>query len=158
MTRQTLIWVAVGLIVLIAVSVVFGQAPAGGRGGRGGGGARGMMGAGMSIERWWAALCFEVGISQTQFGKLKPTFQWAYKERNAAIKKAMEKRDFEALGKTMATVNKTVEDRIPIVLTAQQKEAWKKWQANEEAMRQKMREGMRQGAGAGQGKAGTKQK
>jgi len=113
-----------------------------------------MGGSMMYVEQSWAALCFEVNLSADQIAKLKPSYAWAYKSRNDAMKAAMANHDFEAAGKTMAYIKSTLDARIPIVLTAAQKTLWKQWVANQEAMRNRMRQGMGGGGKAG-GKAGA---
>ncbi|MEN6641882.1 MAG: hypothetical protein ABFE08_05495 [Armatimonadia bacterium] len=109
---------------------------------RRGGGMRSMG----FVEQSWAALCFEVNISQAQITKLKPSYQWAWKTRNAAMKSAMANRDFESLGKTMTSVRSSLETKIKSVLTKQQLAQWNKWQA-EQAKRM-----MRGGPGGGKKK------
>lgn len=97
----------------------------------------------MFVERSWAALCFEINISNEQISKLKPTFVWAYQTRNNALKAAWEKHDFQAAAQTMAYVRKTLEERIPAILTAAQKKAWQKWQKEQEQIMNRMRGGGR---------------
>lgn len=134
------------LVVAVALAGGALAQPAGGKGP--GGGGRGMMGSMMYVEQSWAALCFEVNLSATQIAKLKPSYAWAYKTRNTALKTAREKRDFQSAAKTLDYVKSTLDARIPNVLTAAQKTTWKKWQTEQAAMRNRLR----QGAG---GKAGT---
>jgi Spy/CpxP family protein refolding chaperone len=137
------------LAVLALTAVAFAQ-PAGGKG-QGGpdrGQRRGMMGTAMFVEQSWAALCFEIDLSSTQIAKLKPSYVWAYRARAAAMKTAREQQSFEAAGTTMTYIKTTLEARIPNVLTAAQKTAWQKWQANQAAMRNRARQG------GGGGKAG----
>lgn len=125
--------------VISLASVALAQQQGGG--GRDGGQRRGMMGSAMFIEQSWSALCFEMDLSQVQFGKLKPTYVWAYKARESALKSARETRSFDAAAKTLATIKSTLEERIPIVLTDAQKVQWKKWQAEQAARQNRMREG-----------------
>ena len=70
-------------------------------------------------------------------------------ETNGEMKTAREKRDFESMAKTLSYIKTTLEARIPNVLTATQKTAWKKWQTEQEAMHNRMRP-------AGAAKTGTK--
>jgi len=142
----------IAILVAIALTTVA-CAQAGGKA-QGGGQRRGMGGSMMYVEQSWAALCFEVNLSADQIAKLKPSYAWAYKSRNDAMKAAMANHDFEAAGKTMAYIKSTLDARIPIVLTAAQKTLWKQWVANQEAMRNRMRQGMGGGGKAG-GKAGA---
>jgi|ADurb_H2B_02_Slu_FD_contig_31_3435119_length_837_multi_5_in_0_out_0_2 hypothetical protein len=144
-TRLTLMLSLAALTATMALA----QPPGGGQGGADRGQRRGMMGSAMFVEQSWAALCFEIGLSNDQIAKLKPSYVWAYKTRASAMKTAREKRDFEAMGKTLSYVKSTLEARIPGVLTATQKTAWKKWQTEQEAMRNRMGPG-------GAGKAGGK--
>ncbi len=138
------------LAALALTTIAFAQPPGGkGQGGQDRGQRRGAMGAAMFIEQSWAALCFEIGLSNEQIGKLKPSYVWAYKARNAALKTAREQQNFDSVVNTMNYIKKTLEERIPIILTATQKTAWQKWQADQEAMRNRMRQ-----AGPGGGKAG----
>lgn len=146
----------IALLLALAVTASAFAQPAGGKG-QGGGGRRGMGGSMMYVEQSWAALCFDINLTADQISKLKPTYAWAYKSRNDAMKAAMANHDFAAAGKTMEYVKKTVDERIPLVLSAAQKTAWKKWQADQEAMRSRMRQGFQAGAkggGKGAGKAG----
>lgn len=121
----------VGIVVLFALSVAVAQPPKGGQ--RGGG----MRGGG--IDQEWAALCFEINISADQVAKLRPTFQWAWKARNAAIQKAMVSKDMASVRTTMETTTKTINERVNLVLTATQKAQWAKYKANQAAMRDKWR-------------------
>ncbi|MCE5237339.1 hypothetical protein LLH23_02480 [bacterium] len=138
------------IVAVLAASALAGVAFAQPPGGKGpGGGGRGMMGSMMYVEQSWTALCFEVNLSAAQIAKLKPSYAWAYKTRNTALKTAREKRDFQSAAKTLDYVKSTLDARIPNVLTAAQKTAWKRWQTEQAAMHSRMRPG-----GAG-GKAGT---
>jgi len=144
----------IGLLYAVCLTIVFAQ-PTGGKGPAGpAAGPRrgGMMRDMMFVERSWAALCFEINISNEQISKLKPTFVWAYQTRNNALKAAWEKHDFQAAAQTMAQVRKTLEERIPTVLTAAQKKAWQKWQKEQEQIMNRMRAGGR--GRQGQGPAG----
>lgn len=141
---------AVTTLTLVALASVALTQQQGG-GGRDGGQRRGMMGSAMFIEQSWSALCFEMDLSQVQFGKLKPTYVWAYKARESALKSARESRNFEAAAKTLATIKTTLEQRIPIVLTDAQKAQWKKWQAEQAARQSRMRDGMAGRGGAPRG-------
>ena len=135
---KTRLSVMLGLAAL-AATLALAQPPGGGQGGADRGQRRGMMGSAMFVEQSWAALCFEIGLSNDQIAKLKPSYVWAYKARASAMKTAREKHDFEAMGKTLSQIKSTLEARIPSVLTATQKTAWTKWQAEQEAMRNRMR-------------------
>ena len=138
------------LAALALTAVAFAQPPGGkGQGGQNGGQRRGMMGAAMFVEQSWSVLCFEIDLSAGQIAKLKPSYVWAYKVRNDALKTAREQRSFEAAGNTLKYVKSTLEARIPNVLTDAQKTAWKKWQAEQEAMHNRARQG-----GGGGDKAG----
>jgi len=138
------------LAALALTAVAFAQPPGGkGQGGQNGGQRRGMMGSAMFVEQSWSALCFEIDLSAVQMAKLKPSYVWAYKARAAAMKTAREQHSFEAAGNTMAYIKKTLEARIPPVLTATQKTAWKKWQTEQEAMHNRARQGGGGGAKAG---------
>ncbi|MEN6304202.1 MAG: hypothetical protein ABFD96_15830 [Armatimonadia bacterium] len=144
MRRVSRVALAVGCVALI-LTMVSAMAQGGARqkgGERRGGGMRSMG----FVEQSWAALCFEVNISQAQITKLKPSYQWAWKTRNAAMKSAMANRDFESLGKTMTSVRSSLETKIKSVLTKQQLAQWNKWQA-EQAKRM-----MRGGPGGGKKK------
>lgn len=134
----------VGCVALV-LTVVPAMAQQRGAGQRAAGRGSGMRSMGF-VEQSWAALCFEINISQTQITKLKPSYQWAWKTRNAAMKSAMANRDFEALGKTMTSVKSSLETKIKSVLTQQQLAQWNKWQA-EQAKRM-----MRGGPGGGKKK------
>lgn len=114
-------------MVLMMLPVMAQQGGAG-QGERRGAGMRGSMGF---IEQSWAALCFEMDLSQTQITKLKPSYQWAWKTRNAALKSAMANRDFAAMGKSMETIKTTLEPRIKTVLTKEQLAKWNKWTAEQ---------------------------
>jgi dihydrofolate reductase len=104
------------------------------------------MGGG--VEQEWAALCFEINITAEQIAKLRPTFQWAWKARNAAIQKAMSSHDMGSARQTMESVSKTLDERVNIVLSKTQKAQWAKYKANQAAMRDKWRKA----AGAGRSK------
>ncbi len=143
------------IVAVLAACALAGAAFAQPPGGKGpGGGGRAMMGSMMYVEQSWAALCFEVSLSATQITKLKPSYAWAYKTRNTALKTAREKRDFQSAAKTLDYVKSTLDARIPNVLTAAQKTAWKKWQTEQAAMHNRMR----QGAGAKAGTQGNRSK
>ncbi|MBU0609983.1 MAG: hypothetical protein KKI08_19010 [Armatimonadetes bacterium] len=144
------------LAALALTTLAFAQPPGGkGQGGQDRSQRRGAMGAAMFIEQSWSALCFEINLSATQIAKLKPSYVWAYKARNAALKTAREQHSFDSVANTLNYIKKTLEDRIPIVLTAAQKTAWQKWQAEQEAMRNRTRQG---GAGKAGGGGGGGQK
>lgn len=137
---------AVAAVVLLSATMVLAQAgKGGGQGGQRGGGMRGMMG----VDQEWAALCFQINISADQIAKLRPTFAWAWKARQSAIKTAMASRNFEAAGKTMAQVQSTVDARVKTVLTSAQRTQLAKWKTDQAAARAKMRGG---GQGGGQRK------
>ncbi|MEN6545921.1 MAG: hypothetical protein ABFE07_07770 [Armatimonadia bacterium] len=140
-SRAALVMGCAALILTMVPAMAQGGARQKG-GERRGGGMRSMG----FVEQSWAALCFEVNISQAQITKLKPSYQWAWKTRNAAMKSAMAKRDFESLGKTMTSVRSSLETKIKSVLTKQQLAQWNKWQA-EQAKRM-----MRGGPGGGKKK------
>ncbi|MEI6500062.1 MAG: hypothetical protein WCP21_03435 [Armatimonadota bacterium] len=126
------------VMLVLAVTVAYAQPGAGKGGERRGSGMRGMMG----VEQEWAALCFEINMSAEQVAKLRPTFQWAWKARNSAMQSAMASHSFETAGKTMTSVNNTVDERIKIVLTKTQMSQWTKWKADQAALREKMRGAM----------------
>lgn len=133
----------------LAVSLVWAQ---GGGQGKGGGERRGMGGRGMSsVEMDWAALCFEINMTSTQIEKLRPTFKWAWQSRNNALKSAMTSHNFDSLGKTMEYVNKTVADRLKIVLTKDQQAQWTKYKAEQAKLRASRAFG-RGGPGGGKAK------
>lgn len=137
------------MMMVLVVTVAYAQPGAGKAGGQrrgGGGGMRGMMG----VEQEWAALCFEINMSPEQVAKLRPTFQWAWKARNSAMQSAMASHSFDSAGKMMASVNKTVDERVKIVLTSAQLAQLTKWKADQAALRQKMR-AQAGGPGGGQG-------
>lgn len=130
---------AVGLVMALVVSVTWAQG-AGQGGQRRGGDMRGGMGRMSSIENDWATLCFDIGISADQITKLRPTFKWGWETQQTTVKNMMGKRDqasFQAAAKTMQQVNKTIQERIPKVLTKQQLAAWNKLQAEREAQMRK---------------------
>ncbi|MEI6502050.1 MAG: hypothetical protein WCP21_13615 [Armatimonadota bacterium] len=137
---------AMMLVLMMTVAYAQPGAGKGGGGERRGGGMRGMMG----LDQEWAALCFEINMSPEQVAKLRPTFQWAWKARNSAMQSAMASHSFDTAGKTMASVNKTVDERIKIVLSSTQMAQWNKWKADQAALRQKMRAAA---GGPGGGKA-----
>ncbi|MHB8995405.1 MAG: hypothetical protein ACYC63_09175 [Armatimonadota bacterium] len=129
-----------GIVLLFALSVAVAQPPKGGQRGAG------MRGMGGGLEQEWAALCFEINISADQMGKLRPTFQWAWKARNAAIQKAMASKDMASVRATVETTTKTVDERVNLVLTKTQKAQWAKYKANQAAMRDKWRKAAGGGA------------
>jgi hypothetical protein len=142
---------ALTLISALALAGLALAQPPGGGGPGGQGGPeqekrRAAMSAMRYVDQSWVALCFEIELSNEQIAKLKPTFVWAYKARNAALKDAREKQDMSSAANTLAYVKKTLEERIPIVLTAAQKAAWQKWQT-EQKNRRVIRVGMPGGAG-----------
>lgn len=128
-------------------------------GGKGGGGGRG-MGMGASSEQIWAELCFGVNISATQIAKLKPTFAWAWNERNTTMRTAMQNRDMAAIQAKAAQIKSAIDKAIKIVLTKDQMATYNKWIADRQAEREKMRAqfGAGKGGGGGAGKGGGQAK
>ena len=121
--RQTIALACVALMTLV------GQASAQQQAGGQQGARRGArMGPAMYVEQSWAALCFEVNISADQIAKLRPTYQWAWKVRNAVLKTAMEKQDFQSAAPTLEKVKSTIDERVKMVLTSKQLAQWSKWQ------------------------------
>jgi len=108
------------------------------------------MGA-MMFEFSWAALAFEVKVSGQQLEQLRPTYQAAWDTRKAAMKKAMENQDWQALGSAMQKVQANIDAKLKQVLTKDQLDKLKKW---EEARRQMMRPpgGGPGGQGGGRGR------
>lgn len=128
---------AVAAVALLSASLVLAQPGKGG--GPRGGGMRGMM---MGIDQQWAALCFQINISPEQVAKLRPTFQWAWQQHQAAMQKAMASHSFEAAAKTITSVQSTVDSRVKMVLSKSQQAQWAKYKSNLEAQRAKMRSQM----------------
>ena len=142
MSRKTTLAGAGALVVVVVlamtVSLAFGQKGSGKRGaGQRGPGAMGGM---MYLERTWTAVSFQLSCTSQQLEKLRPTYRTALKTRNAALKKAMEARDWKAVGTAMQKCKSTLDAKLKAVLSSQQ---WQKLQAQ---MKPRMG-GMRRGGG-----------
>jgi len=93
----------------------------------------------MYLEQSWAALCFEVGLSVTQIGKLRPTYQWGWTTRAAAMKTATAKGDFSTALSTLGYIKQVIDPRLKTVLTPTQLAKYHKWESDLEAQRQRWR-------------------
>ena len=108
------------------------------------------MNMGMSAEATWAELCFGLGISDKQIDKLKPTFKWAWTERNTTMRSAMQSRDMATMQAKAAQMKDAIDKALKAVLTKSQLASYTKWVAAEEAARAARRAAM----GGGMGKGG----
>ncbi|MFQ6131981.1 MAG: hypothetical protein ACE5R4_08100 [Armatimonadota bacterium] len=109
----------IGVVSLaVAAAVVLAQQPPGGR--RPGGGGRGMMGDMMYLERTWTAVSFQLDCTSEQLASLRPTYRNALNARNAALAKAREAGDFEAMGKAIRDCKTRLEAKLKEVLSTQQ--------------------------------------
>jgi hypothetical protein len=101
-----------------------GGPPGGGRGG-GRGGPGGPMG-GMYLERTWTAVSFQLECTAEQKDALSPTYAAALKTRDAAVLKAHEEQDMEAVQAAMKACKTTLDAKLKEVLTADQLTALQK--------------------------------
>lgn len=125
--------VIVTLALTLAALPALAQGPrAGATGARPGGERRGGMMNMMYLEQSWAALTFEIGISADQISKLRPTYQAAWKSRAAAMKTAMQKRDFQSASSAATKIKASLDGKIKAVLSKSQMAAWTKWQAEQQ--------------------------
>jgi len=119
----------------VTAALVSAQPPPGGGGGApgapGGPGrgpgdrGRGMMGAMMYLERTWTAVSFQLGCTGDQLTSLRPTYQNALATREAAVKKAVAAKNWQAVGKAMQDCKTRLETKLKQVLSKQQ---WTKLQ------------------------------
>jgi Spy/CpxP family protein refolding chaperone len=100
----------------------------------------------MYIERSWAALTFEVKVSDDQLQKLRSA---AYAAAWAKREKALQSGDVTALGKTTASIKTDVDAKIKQVLTAAQWQQFQQWQTRRGRLG---RGGGGPGPGAGRGR------
>jgi len=151
--KRTSIAMVFGVVVgLILTS--WAQAQPGGRrqGGPGGGPGRGgragqHFGDMMYFESTWSAVAFQCDASKVQLGKIRPTFQKTYDSRKAAMEKARQNRDFQAVQTAMKTIKQSIEAKLKEVLLADQKAKLTKWQQSVQTRAQKL---MSQAQGQGQ--------
>lgn len=127
MTRRSVLAIVGVALVPLLVSPVFAQGPppGGGGGGAGGGQRRGGMGGGgmmnfIYLERTWTVVCFQVDVTSEQYTALKPTYRNALSARDAAVKKAMEAQDWQAMGKAMTDCKTRLETKLKEVLSTAQ--------------------------------------
>jgi Spy/CpxP family protein refolding chaperone len=133
MRRRTILgvlgFVAAVALVFVAPDAVRAQPPGGGggpgRGGPGGGGGRGrgMMGTMLYLERSWTAVSFQLGCTAQQQAALRPTYLAALQARDAAIKKARDANDMQAIGTAFEKCKTTLDAKLKKTLSAAQ---WKK--------------------------------
>jgi hypothetical protein len=122
MRRNALAVGLVAVLLIAAAALVVAQAPSGPQG-RGPG--RGMMAAFMYLERSWTAVSFQLNCTSEQLAALKPTYANTLAAREAAVKKALVARDWDAAGKAMQDSKTRLETKLKQVLTSQQ---WTKLQ------------------------------
>ena len=113
----------VGLLIVMAAPLLA-QAPQGGQGDQRRRGMQSMM----YLERSWAAVNFDLKATKEQLAKLKPAYQAAWDARKAAMAKAREAQDWQAMGAAAAASQKQIEAKLKEVLTKEQMAQWQQSQ------------------------------
>ena len=129
MRRRTILgvlgFVAAVALLFAAPGAVKAQAPGGGRPGGGGPGAggsrgRGMMGTMLYLERSWTAVSFQLGCTAQQQAALRPTYLAALQARDAAVKKARDANNMQAIGPAFQKCKDTLDAKLKKTLSATQ--------------------------------------
>jgi hypothetical protein len=104
-----------------------------------------------NLEGTFAAVCFEVKVSNEKLLLLLPSFQQAYDERKTAITAAREAQDFQVLRTAMEKIQTDIESKLKEVLSEEELAKYEAWKTAQAQMRQRMRGG---GGGFGGGGGG----